>query len=378
MNDASPAVTVLLDPADDAAVTRAALASHDPVAGRITVHPAPGTRSDRYFAHDLLAALGKPAHFPGFPDSRAPVWEAATAWMAAMPARRLTVLRAHLLTRERVQRLLDLRTFTGAHLILVCHRSRLTTALSDTLAEVPHALTQSHTGLFAGQPAAHGVGRSAVPPRTAGRWITVPALDRLADWDGSDRCIGCVPPPVTWRYRPRPRPRSPQTTAEIVRRIHAATAHPRLAAALAAAVFTGAAGQQLGTARLADWRREDAALALHDPAGEVDGCASHSVPAWAALFLDAAAHFTRLTPAPGLPLLIRPEEHPALLRLVEGARLRPPQPGTDSVPGAVPASGIEWFYRQLKETGLDGAVPQPLRRPRLRGRRAHNPSAAAP
>ncbi|MGW6412959.1 hypothetical protein ACWF95_38315 [Streptomyces vinaceus] len=369
MNDTSPAVTVLLDPADDAAVTRSALAAHDPLAGWITVHPAPGTRSDRYFAHDLLAALGKPAHLPGFPDSRAPVWEAATAWMAAFPARRLTVLRAHLLTRERVQRLLGLRTFTGAHLVLVCHRSRLSAALSDTLAGVPHALTHSHAGLFA-ESAAHGVGRSAVPPRTAGRWISVPALDRLADWDGSDHCIGCVPPLVSWRYRPRPRPRSPRTTAEIVRRIHAATAHPRLAAALAAAVFTGAAGQQLGTARLADWRRDAAALALHDPAGEVDGCATHPVPDWAALFLNAAAHFTRLTPAPGLPLLVRPEEHPALLRLAEQARLRPPQPGMDTTaPGAVPASGIEWFYRQLKETGLDGAAPQPLRRPRLRGRR---------
>ncbi|MEV5240162.1 hypothetical protein AB0K89_13785 [Streptomyces cinnamoneus] len=214
-----------------------------------------------------------------------------------------------------------------------------------------------------------------MPLRAAGRWITVPALDRLADWDGSDHCIGCVPPTISWRYRPRPR--SPQTTAEIFRRIHTATAHPRLTAALAAA-FTGAAGQQLGTARLGDWRRQTAALALHDPAGEVDGCATYPVPAWAAAFLDAAAHFTRLAPAPGLPLLMRPEEHSDLLRLAEQARLRPPQPGMDTAPGAVPVRGIEWFYRQLKETGLDAEAPQPLRRPRLRGRRAQNPSAAAP
>lgn len=378
MNDTSPAITVVLDPGDDAAVTRAALAAHAPAAGWITVHPAPGTRSDRYFAHDLLAALGKPADLPGFAPSRAPVWEAVTAWMAATPVRHLTVLRAHLLTRERLRRLLDLRAFTGAHLVLVCHRGRLTAALNDVLADVPCTLT--HAGFFAesAEPVAYVLGRPAAPPRTAGRWITVPALDRLADWDGSDHCIGCVPPAISWRYRPRPRPRSPQTTAEIVRRIHTVTAHPRLAAALATAVFTGAAGQQLGTARLADWRRDTAALALHDPAGEADGCATHPVPQWAALFLDAAAHFTRLAPAPGLPLFIRPEEHPALLRLAEQARLRPPQPDTETERAPVPARGIEWFYRQLKETGLDTEAPQPIRRPRLRGRRSGNRPAAAP
>ncbi|AZM57368.1 hypothetical protein DMA15_36445 [Streptomyces sp. WAC 01529] len=151
---------------------------------------------------------------------------------------------------------------------------------------------------------------------------------------------------------------------------------PRLAAVLAAAVFTGVTGQQLGTARLADWREEAAALALHDPLGEVDGCATHPVPDWAAVFLRAAAHFTRLLPAPGAPLLIRPEEHPALLRLAEEARLRPPQPGMDTEHDAVPA-GIEWFYHQLKETGVDAEVPLPTRRPRLRARRVNKPPAGA-
>ncbi|MEI7030796.1 hypothetical protein [Streptomyces pratensis] len=379
MNDTSPDVTVLFDPGDDAAVTRAALAGHAPAAGCVTVHPTPGTSSDRYFAHDLLAALGKPAHLPGFPDSRAPVWEAATAWLAAIPVRRLTVLRAHLLTCTRLQRLLDLRAFTGAHLVLVCHRARPTAALRDALTRVPHTLVQASAAgdLLAGADAP-GPGRPAALPQTAGRWITVPALERLADWDGLDHCIGCVPPPIRWRYRPRPRPRSPQTTASITRRIHAATAHPRLAAALATAVFTGAAGQQLGTARLADWRSEASTLSLHDPLGDVDGCATHSVPPWAAVFLCAAAHFTRLTPAPGAPLLIRPEEHPGLLRLAEQVRLRPPQPSTGIERGAVPARGIEWFYRELRESGMDTEVSPQTRRPRLRVRRVDKPSAGAP
>ncbi|MDX3343747.1 hypothetical protein PV409_37995 [Streptomyces sp. ME02-6979.5a] len=378
MNDISPDVTVLLDPSDDAAVTRAALAGHDPAAGCVTVHPAPGTTSDRYFAHDLLAALGKPAHLPGFPDSRAPVWEAVTAWLAAISARRLTVLRAHLLTRTRLQRLLDLRAFTAVHLVLVCHRSRPTAALRDALTGVPHTLVQASAAgdLLAG-PAVPGPGRPAAPPRAAGRWITVPALQRLADWDGSDHCIGCVPPPIRWRYRTRPRPRSSPTAAEIARRIHGVTAHPRLAAALAAAVFTGAAGQQLGTARLADWREDASTLALHDPLGQIDGCATHPVPAWATAFLRAAARFTRLTPAPGVPLLIRPEEHPGLLRLAEQARLRPPQPSTGIESDTVPARGIEWFYRELMESGMDAEVPQPTR-PRLRVRRVNKSSVGAP
>ncbi|MFJ3794614.1 hypothetical protein [Kitasatospora sp. NPDC090091] len=55
-----PPVTVVLDPFDDALHTRAALAAHDPAAGRLTVHPTPGTDSTVCLAYDVLAALGKP------------------------------------------------------------------------------------------------------------------------------------------------------------------------------------------------------------------------------------------------------------------------------------------------------------------------------
>jgi hypothetical protein len=360
------AVTVLLDPGDDAALTRAALAAHDPAAGHITVHPTPGTISDRYFAHDLLAALGKPAHLPGYPPSRAPVWEAVTAWMAAMAVPRLTVLRAHLLTRARLQRLLDLRAATGLHLVLICHRPRLPAAVRDALTGVPHTVTDAYAadGLLR-VPAESGPHRPATARRARTRWITVPALQRLADWDGSDHCIGCVPLPVRWRYRPGPRPRSPQTTASIARRIYAQAAHPRLAAALAAAVLTGAAGQQLGTARLADWREEASTLALHDRLGEADGCATYPVPGWAAVFLRAAARFTRLAPAPGAPLLIQMEEHTHLLQLAEDAHLRPPQDAGSQPRDSACDRGIEWFYRELKEAGWD-AVTEPAARSSLR------------
>ncbi|WP_230887106.1 hypothetical protein [Streptomyces spinoverrucosus] len=110
-----PPVTVVIDRNDDALHTHTALAAHDPAAGRITLHPGPGTTSDTALAHDLLAALGKPPLLPGrFPAGRQPAWEAAIAWIAALPITRLTVLRAHRLTSRRAERLLHLRAFTAS------------------------------------------------------------------------------------------------------------------------------------------------------------------------------------------------------------------------------------------------------------------------
>lgn len=118
-----PSVTVVLDRHDDTLHTHTALAAHHPPSGRITLHPGPGTTSETGLAHDLLAALGKPPLLPGrFPGGRQPAWEAATAWMAALPVTRLTVLRAHRLTARRTMRLLQLQALTGIHLTLVCHR----------------------------------------------------------------------------------------------------------------------------------------------------------------------------------------------------------------------------------------------------------------
>ncbi|MGW3747007.1 hypothetical protein ACWD62_42520 [Streptomyces sp. NPDC005146] len=97
-----PPVTVVLDRHDDALCTHTALAAHHPPSGRITLHPGPGTTSETGLAHDLLAALGKPPLLPGrFPAGCQPAWEAAAAWMTALPVSRLTVLRAHRLTARR-------------------------------------------------------------------------------------------------------------------------------------------------------------------------------------------------------------------------------------------------------------------------------------
>lgn len=97
-----------------AAFTHAALAAHAPRAGRITLHPGPGTTSDTALASDLLHVLGKPARLPGgFPHGRPPLWEAAAAWTTALAVTRLIVLRAHLLDQRRLQRPLKSRIETG-------------------------------------------------------------------------------------------------------------------------------------------------------------------------------------------------------------------------------------------------------------------------
>lgn len=99
-----------------------------------------------------------------------------------------------------------------------------------------------------------------------------------------------------------------------------------------------------------DYDDRASTLALHDPIWQVDGCATHPVPLWAKAFLRAATHFVRLAPAQGRPLLTDPADHNLLLQLAEGARLRPPQPPAGSHPVG---DGVEWFYRELKETGPD-------------------------
>lgn len=148
-------LAVVFDGTDDAAHTHSALAAHDPTAGRVTLHPGPGTTSDTALAHDLLAALGKPPQLSGrFPAGRQPVWEAATAWVHALPVTRLTVLRAHRLTDRRLRALLQLWDNTGIHLTLVVHRPRLTAALHRSLASVPHTCAAGRRGSGSARPAA--------------------------------------------------------------------------------------------------------------------------------------------------------------------------------------------------------------------------------
>jgi len=356
MTATPPPVTVVTDRHDDVLHTHTALAAHHVPSGRITLHPGPGTTSETGLAHDLLAALGKPPLLPGgFPAGRQPAWEAATAWITALPVTRLTVLRAHRLTAQRTMRLLQLRTLTGIHLTLVCHRPHLPAALHQALQTADYCVTadfQAARRHYYGTPAAVSP-LVDEPARSANRWLTLPVLDRLVSYDSPAPCTApCTPPAITFRHRPPPAPLTEQTAREIARRLATMTAHPRLAAALAAASFTGASFQQLATARPGDYDDAAATLALHDRARYTDGCATHRVPPWASVFLRAAVCFARLAPGQGQHLLAGPHDRTHLLRVAEAARLRPPQP-----PAGPRTGRIQWDWRERKEAqGYDAML----------------------
>ncbi|MFD4976896.1 hypothetical protein [Streptomyces sp. NPDC058424] len=364
----SPSVAVVIDPGDDAIHTHTALAAHHPPSGRITLHPGPGTTSETGLAHDLLAALGKPPLLPGrFPAGRQPAWEAATAWITALPVTRLTVLRAHRLTARRTERLLQLRALTGIHLTLICHRPHLPAALHQALQAADHTITTDYAAArrhYYGTPAAEPP-PSDEPARPANRWLTLPALDRLVSYDSPASCTApCTPPPITFRHRPPPARLTQQTAREAARRLSTATAHPRLAAALAAALFTGASFQQLATARPGDYDDAAATLALHDRARYTDGCATHRVPLWAHVFLKAAVCFARLAPGQDQHLLAGPHDRIHLLRTAEEARIRPPQPPADQRTG--PDGRIQWDWREREEAQHYDAMLTTRRQPMAR------------
>ncbi|WP_190249884.1 hypothetical protein, partial [Dactylosporangium sucinum] len=137
-------VDVLLDPADDAAVTAALLSRHDPAAGRVVVHPTPGSRGDAGLAHDVLAALGVPVQ--QFAAERlggaGPAWRAAAAWCHAAGVTELVVLRAHRLTATGWARLLGLSRASRAALRLVCHTRTVPAHLRTALAGVAHEVLE--------------------------------------------------------------------------------------------------------------------------------------------------------------------------------------------------------------------------------------------
>ncbi|MFJ7272758.1 hypothetical protein ACIQV3_40075 [Streptomyces sp. NPDC099050] len=358
-----PGLAIVFDSGDDAAFTHSALAAHHPATGRITLHPGPGTTSDTALAHDLILALGKPAYIPGrFPHGRPPLWEAAAAWTTALAVTRLTVLRAHLLDERRLKRILTLWRQTAIHLTLVVHRPRLTAVLDRAVASVPYTRTTTLAAaraLYGDEPApqtdAEPPAAVAVGPGVGpGRWLTLSSLDRLVSYDSPSPCTGpCSPGLIDWKHRPAPTPLTPAQAEEATRRIHTATAHPQLAAALAATLFTGASFQQLATARSDDFHDDPALLALHDQARFTDGCATHPVPPWATVFLRAAARYAHLTGTGHL--LASPGERPAVLRLAETAGLRPPQP-----PGAERAGrngAVVWDWREVREAHGYWPVP---------------------
>jgi hypothetical protein len=137
---APPPVTVLLDPCDDAAVTKLLLAAHWPAAGRVTVHPTPSTAAPSALACDVLGALGRPVTRLAEEkiSGGIPAWQAAAAWVRAEQIEQVVVLRAHRLAAAGWYRLLELRARTGVALVMVWHAPVPVTTWPGFLGDVPY------------------------------------------------------------------------------------------------------------------------------------------------------------------------------------------------------------------------------------------------
>ncbi|MFI9328922.1 helicase associated domain-containing protein [Kitasatospora sp. NPDC052868] len=342
--DPPPGVTLALDPGDDAACTRAALAAHHPAAGRITVHPTPGTTRAEDLAHDVLAALGKPYTPPGpWGHAHDLPWAAAAAWILTLPVHHLTVLRAHLLAPTAWRRLLDLQRRTGIHLTIVCHRTP-PPALTEALHRVAHRTTTGLPPHALPDPVPHPLPPPAPHPSRL-HWLTLPTLTRLALSDIPEPPCTCTPDQAAASHPLPP----PDDLPQAVERLHR-LAHPQHAAALATALATAAPFHHLATATPADYHHAHATLTLHAPPhGRIPArCATYELPPWARPLLDAAVHYLNLNPA-GPRLLVPPGHALApLLHNAEHCRLAPPQhprptghPARYAFPGALP-DGPDW------------------------------------
>ncbi|WP_330343407.1 hypothetical protein OHA09_35980 [Streptomyces longwoodensis] len=326
--DNPPPVTVILDPGDDLVHTRAALAVHAPGAGRLTVHPTPGTDSVLTLAYDILAALGKPVPVPGYRQlDTAPAWTLVAAWILATHTSHLMLLRAHFLTPHRLKALLQLRHRTGCRLALVCHTRHVPAPVERVLAGVAHHVAEAAALLPAAEPPTATPPEPATRRPLANRWLNLPALTTLSAFDSATRPCQCTAPMAEDRDFFAP-VLPALTEAEVALRLHRATAHPHLAAELATAVFTAASMTQLTTAHVRDLAPDASTLTLHDD-GLRQGCMTHHVPTWARPLLLAAAFTWRLASGTGGALFTDPLGStglPGLTDFAENCKLRPPQP----------------------------------------------------
>lgn len=323
-----PPPVVVFDPGDDVLHTRAALAMHHPAAGRATVHPTPSTDSTLALAHNLLDALGKTTPLTGYrANDPTPAWTLAAAWLLAPPVTRLTVLRAHLLSARALHDLLALRARTGVRLYLVCHQPQPSAVLEQALTRTGYDMADADAVLsLDGQNPPH-----APRPRQAAadtsEWISLPTLTRLTSYESSPACA-CSPPTAAQRgLHPPALPLHIAT--QVAHRLNR-TAHPHLAAHLAAAIVMAVSTSQLDTARVLDLALDGTALTLHDRHNVRQGCTTHPVPTWAQPLLRATA-FTHLlaTGERSSRLFADPLGAcglPSLTDFAEHLRIRPPQP----------------------------------------------------
>lgn len=322
-----PPVTVLFDPTDDFGHLRAALAAHNPTAGRITIHPTiAGPQDTDTLAHDILAALGLPVLLPAPTTSHRTdrTWLTAAAWLLSYRITHLLMLRAHLLPVARWRRLLQLRARTGVHLSVVCHRPALPPATERALAGEEVRCADA-AALYSTGP----VPWRSTPtvPEPSRSWITLPTLRLLAPLESlPDRCTCTATPPPAAQCGAF---LTPALHAELALRVRAATSAPAAAAAVAVAVCTAATTTQLAACRTGDLAADAAHLILHDPNRPGRGCRLHRLPPWTHPLLDAARWLRLMATSTTAPLFtdpIDPDRLPDLTALARTCRLRSPQP----------------------------------------------------
>ncbi|MEH0407448.1 hypothetical protein ACFY7V_33595 [[Kitasatospora] papulosa] len=313
---------------------RLAFAAHTPRHGRITVHPTPLAGNGAYLAHDLIRALGK--HLP-VPDDAHPLpawtnnsdrsWRIAASWFIALGITRMTICRAHRLSKPQWEHLLALSALTRTRLTLLCNGPvpRPTAALLDT---IPHRVLDTtraattHWRPPSGPPVSDSYPwwqhTTAFPPREAELWFRLPSQPReplTITFIPGAAPTGTTPPlPVPG---PHQDPCHPHTT-QIAARIHTRVAHPVHAACVALRTLTGYSSQQI--------------KALH----ERSGSGLPEMPPWARLLLNAARYLTHLQGHPDAPNVLSTPfwEHPEIEQALRACRLLPTPPARHRTPPA--------------------------------------------
>ncbi|GAA2914853.1 hypothetical protein GCM10020221_08170 [Streptomyces thioluteus] len=295
-------VTVVIDRQDDPQVTAAALGTHAPAEGRITVHPTPAVGTPAALAQDVLHALGKTIIGTGeqhgtWADSLQPAWAAAAAWTSAHSIDHLIVTRTHQLTTRRIQQLLELRRRTGIRLTLLWH-TRPTHALTTALDDTEHRMTEDlHSTLpqLQQHPTAQRDAALQLPSddnhrgRYSQAWIAPPPPRRghTTPRPPRARCPGAdhaTPPPQA--HSPTESGNHDETTDQLAARLNT-LAHPLYAAALATTILTGASTERLALLRSTDISTANATVKIHDGPTH-RRCRLHPTPAWARPLLHAA------------------------------------------------------------------------------------------
>jgi hypothetical protein len=157
---------VVLDRGDDVRFTRAALASHDPGAGRVVVHPTV-TSSGRLLWHDILQALGcGPRHAAAGRASRQEQRHALRAALLSAPCCQVTVLRAHRIGLGLWADLVHLHRTTRADLVLV-HHAELPDDLAHLLRHCDHRIVDTFAGMASLHPPAAASPKSCKPLHAA-------------------------------------------------------------------------------------------------------------------------------------------------------------------------------------------------------------------